>query len=83
MMFGFTFLHYSGLTTDTRGSDQNRWMSIDPEKVYYYNERTTEEQRITAPSICRCGRRICSGYVYMATMDGDLYIAPSRRMGEL
>lgn len=23
MMFGFTFLHYSGLTTDTRGSDQN------------------------------------------------------------
>ena len=39
MMFGFTFLHYSGLTTDTRGSDQNRWMSIDPEKVYYYKRK--------------------------------------------
>ena len=77
MMFGFTFLHYSGLTTDTRGSDQNRWMSIDPEKVYYYNESDyggTEDY--SAINMQIVAAEYVDGYVYMATMDGDLYVAP-------
>ena len=77
MMFGFTFLHYSGLTTDTRGSDQNRWMSIDPEKVYYYNDSDyggTEDY--SAINMQIVAAEYVDGYVYMATMDGDLYVAP-------
>ena len=77
MMFGFTFLHYSGLSTDTRGSDQNRWMSIDPEKVYYYNETDfggTEDYSTIDLQIV-AGEYV-DGYVYMATMDGDLLVAP-------
>ena len=77
MMFGFTFLHYSGLSTDTRGSDQNRWMTIDPETVYYYNESDyggTEDY--SAINMQIVAAEYVDGYVYMATMDGDLYVAP-------
>lgn len=77
MMFGFTFLHYSGLSTDTRGSDQNRWMSVDPEKVYYYNESDfggTEDY--SAMDLQIVAGEYVDGYVYMATMDGDLLVAP-------
>lgn len=76
-MFGFTMLHYSGLTTDTRGSDANRWLSIDPEKVYYYNESDfggTEDQ--SAVDLQVCAGEYVDGYVFTATMDGELYVAP-------
>ena len=52
-------------------------MSIDPEKVYYYNDSDyggTEDY--SAINMQIVAAEYVDGYVYMATMDGDLYVAP-------